>query len=277
MANREEELLEDLRRTGEAVDDAIDLVETALIFAALDRPSADLAAYRSHLSELVEATRKAASQAGAPEEQVAALRKVLYADHGYAGDAETYEDMQNANLMSVIDRRKGLPVALGILCIHVASAQGWRMVGLSFPSHFLLQFTSGQGACFVDPFNALEVLDQTAMEALLKRMFGRDVPLDAEFCRPVDNRDILLRLQNNIRLRALQDGRTERALAVIDRMVLLAPLRGDLRLEQAVLQAKDGRLTAAIAGLEAFCDISTDEEMRQSALDLIARFKARLN
>src|SRR5258708_22889857 len=45
--------------------------------------------------------------------------------------------MQNANLMRVIDRRKGLPVALGILYIHAARAQGWDMAGLAFPGHFL--------------------------------------------------------------------------------------------------------------------------------------------
>ena len=32
---------------------------------------------------------------------------VLFERHGYRGDSKTYDDMQNANLTRVIDRRKG--------------------------------------------------------------------------------------------------------------------------------------------------------------------------
>ncbi len=38
-----------------------------------------------------------------------------FAEHRYHGDTLTCHDLQNANPMRVIDRRKGLPVALGIL------------------------------------------------------------------------------------------------------------------------------------------------------------------
>ncbi len=42
------------------------------------------------------------------------LSRVIAGTFSYQGDRQTYDDLQNANLMRVIDRRKGLPVALAI-------------------------------------------------------------------------------------------------------------------------------------------------------------------
>ena len=71
-------------------------------------------------------------------DQITALSDTLYSRHGYHGDIDSYDDPQNANLMRVMDRRKGLPVALGVLVIHAGRSQGWNITGLNFPGHFLL-------------------------------------------------------------------------------------------------------------------------------------------
>lgn len=275
--NNDHDFLERLKAVGTAADSDIDLGDTALILAALDRPDDPIEDYQEHMAILADETATAAKDAVGLEQQIEAIRNVLFVTHGYGGDSETYDDMQNANLMSVIDRRKGLPVALGILCIHAAQSQGWDMVGMNFPSHFLLQLRSADGAAIVDPFNQAEILDAVALQRRLKIMFGRDVALDSEFCRAVSHREILLRLQNNIRLRALQDGKTDRALAIIERMVLLAPARGDLRLEFAVLQAKEGNLLSAIRGLEEFLEGAAGTEMEEAAAKLLSSLKAKLN
>ena len=49
---------------------------------------------------------------GASPEQLA---EVIARSYGYRGDSDTYDDLQNADLVRVIERRKGLPVALSIL------------------------------------------------------------------------------------------------------------------------------------------------------------------
>ena len=84
--------------------------------------------------------------------QADALAAVLAEGYGYAGDTLTYEDLQNANLMRVIDRKKGLPVALGILYIHAGRAQGWDIAGLAFPGHFLVRIEGRGERRILDPF-----------------------------------------------------------------------------------------------------------------------------
>ena len=80
----------------------------------------------SDLSDLVR--RRGAS----PE----ALAEVIARSYGYRGDTESYDDLQNADLVRVIERRKGLPVALSILYLDVARRQGWEAEGLAFPGAF---------------------------------------------------------------------------------------------------------------------------------------------
>ena len=129
-----------LRHVAALPDEAIDLAEAALALASFDRPEVALKPYRQHLSQLARDVAAFTEDDGATdaalEPQVEALGTILADRYGYVGDTVTYDDLQNANLMQVIDRRRGLPVALGILYIHAARAQGWEIHGLSFPGHF---------------------------------------------------------------------------------------------------------------------------------------------
>src|SRR3546814_4700292 len=143
---------------------------------------------------------------------------VLVERYGYRGDGETYDDMVNANLMRVIDRRRGLPVALGILYLHGARAQGWAICGLNFPGHFLLRLDLGAERSIIDPFNGGQTRDAVALRALLKGMAGENAELRPEHTRPVGCRDVLLRLQNNIKLRYVQEERSVDALAILEKI-----------------------------------------------------------
>ena len=128
-----------LSSVGGQADDEIDLAETALLLAALDRPRVPIERYRDHVAMLQLETAQEGTRRGAErslESRLEALRAVVVEKYGYRGDRLTYDDLQNANLMRVIDRRKGLPVALGIVYIAVARHQGWWISGLNFPGPF---------------------------------------------------------------------------------------------------------------------------------------------
>ena len=162
--------------------------------------------------------------------------------------------MQNANLLRVIDRRKGLPVALGILYLHVGRAQGWPMTGLNFPGHFLIRLGDGGERVVLDPFHAGIERPVGQMRELLKAVAGPDAELRPEHWAAVDDRDILLRLQNNIKLRHLRGDSVGRALEVLEGMLLIAPGDAMLWREAGLLNARIGNLAAAIEKLERFMD-----------------------
>ena len=82
-------------------------------------------------------------------------------------------DLANANLISVIQRRKGLPVALGIIWLHTARAAGWGAHGVDFPAHFLVALEGKSVQAVVDVFGGGVTLDARDLRVLLKRVQAR--------------------------------------------------------------------------------------------------------
>jgi regulator of sirC expression with transglutaminase-like and TPR domain len=267
-----------LSAAGRLPDGALDIAGLALAFASLERPGTDLAAYRDHLAALARAvTLAAAALPTGPQSAAAALKSVLVDAEGYRGDTDTYDDLQNADLTRVIDRRRGLPVALSILWLHAGRAQGWSMCGLAFPGHFLIRLDAADGRVILDPFHDGRALGPDDLRTLLKQLSGPEAELAPDHYAPVGDRAILLRLQNNIKLRLIRDSAFDRALPVLERMTLLAPDDPGLWHETAMVHERLGALRAAVSCFEtAHLLAQSDAARHRIAADLQA-VRSRLN
>ena len=266
-----------LRRVGQQPDQDIDLAEAALALGVLDMPGTALDGYRRHLAAIARDMTERADPESDLQVRIALLRKVVIDRHGYSGDHDTYDDLQNANMLRVIDRRRGLPVALGILFMHAARAVGWDITGLNFPGHFLLRMDHEGERSIIDPFNEGQVRTVMELRDLLKATAGSAAELEPGHYQPVSNRDVLLRLQNNIKLRHLSAHDVPKALEVLDAMRLFAPDEPSLWREAGLLQAHSGNLNDAIKSLEIFMGLADSDQHRHQAASLIQQLKNRLN
>jgi regulator of sirC expression with transglutaminase-like and TPR domain len=266
-----------LRTLATAGDGRLPLAEAALALAARDRPQVDLERYHQHLAVLAGEVGEAAAGAGDLAERSAALSRVILGGYGYQGDTLNYDDLQNANLIRVIDRRKGLPVALGILYIHAGRAQGWTMTGLAFPGHFLVRLENDAERLILDPFHGGKPRAAAELRDLLKSTLGDEAELAPVHYAAVSDREILLRLQNNLKLRLIESRQTESALAVIEGMMLFAPDHATLWRDAALLHAECDNLRAAIAALERFLSLAGTGPERHQAAAFLQQLKARMN
>ncbi len=271
------EILEALREVGAADEAAIDLADTALLLGALDCPGVALAPYRSHLVEIGEQTIAAARRSASVTMQAASLRSVLAGRFGYEGDRETYDDVRNANLLRVIDRRRGLPVALGILYLHAGDAYGAEMTGINFPQHFLLRLTARGQRLIIDPFAGGQAMATSDLRQRLKEHLGPDAEIEPVHYQDVGNREILIRLQNNIKTRAIAASDLARAIEVLETMTLIAPQRDSLWWELAVLYSRLGNFKTAIATLEGFLLSGADTAGRDRIEDLLKRLRGHVH
>jgi regulator of sirC expression with transglutaminase-like and TPR domain len=265
-----------LREVGSSPSPTLPIAEAALALASFDRPRIALARYRQHLGTLARDVGRHAAASGLAA-QANALNEIILLKHGYSGDELTYDDLQNANLMRVIDRRKGLPVALGILYLSAARAQGWDAVGLGFPGHFLIRLSQGPERIIVDPFHGGRTLDAMALRELLKAISGQEVELTPDHYAPVPDRDVLLRLQNNLKSRLVQGQQHERALRVIETMQMLAPDLAELWREAGLIQAQLGNMRASMDSLQQFIARAPDGPARHEAAVLLQQLKTKLN
>src|ERR1700679_4293510 len=198
----EDDPAEFLRQVGQAGNGSLDVALAALMLSALDHAGRPLAPYRKHLGEIAEHAKAEARLALHVEDGAKALSALLVGRYGYDGDRLNYDDPQNADFMAVIDRRRGLPVALGILYLHAARAAGFQAMGLNTPGHFLLKISLRSEDALIDPFNGGAALERESLGAPP----GMRAPVteDALSAETVSDIDVLLRLENNLKVRAVQ-------------------------------------------------------------------------
>lgn len=260
---------------GSQPDEMLDLGETALLLAALDRPRVGLERYRAHLTELSDLVADSAGPTLAS--RALALNEAIRGRLGYDGDSQTYDDTQNANLMRVIDRRRGIPVALAILYLHGARVQGWQAEALRFPGHVLVRLAQGPQRLILDPFNGGAVLDAAGLRRLAKAIGGESAELTAEHTEAMTNREVLLRLQNNIKLRRVQVGHLQPGLAALESMLLLSPGDWSLWAEAAELHLRLENLAAAAMALGQVIELASDPRVRAEAERQRALLRRRAN
>jgi regulator of sirC expression with transglutaminase-like and TPR domain len=274
-----------LQAIGATPETPIDLAGAALACAALDRPEIDLDDYRQHLSSLAEDLRQlarlddmpVADDDGILAARIDMLRNVMAARHGYRGDESTYDDLQNADLTRVIDRRRGLPVALAILYIQTARTLDWQIEGINFPGHFLVRLRVGSQAAILDPFDQGAPRSIVDLREKLKALVGEKAELKLEHSTALSDRDILLRLQNNIKLRLVQEGDLNRAAAVLERMLWFAPNQAALWRESGLIHHRLGHLARAKASLQRFLTFDTSVTQRHQAARLLQDIDRLLN
>ncbi|MDC0034041.1 transglutaminase-like domain-containing protein [Alphaproteobacteria bacterium] len=279
ITNRRSNLMRSLTAQGRLKDADMDLAECALLLAGLDRPDSELSPFRNHLAKIVRDVRTVVPSDGARHVagQAQVLASTLSDKYNYEGDTLTYDDPQNANLIRVIQRRKGLPITLAILYIHVAREQGWAATGINFPGHFLIRLEEGGGQLILDPFNGGVTRDIADLRGLLKQMTGIEAELQPEHCAPIGNRQMLMRLLNNIKFRATAAKDPQRVAEILDRMLMVAPDHLELLSEAGQCHAEIGNMRRAIAALEKVVTHSLNDSLRRESEALLRQVRARLN
>ncbi len=190
-----------------------------------------------------------------PVEQVARLNHLLFVECGFCGDEEDYDDPRNSLLDQVISRRRGLPILLSILAMEVGRRVGIHLDGIAFPSHFLVSPRHVEPRFFLDPFHRGEVLREEHLVQRLSILFrGRPVSEKelAQFTAPASSRQILVRMNNNLKGSYLRRSDLEGVLRCVDRLLILdAALVGERR-DRGWVLARMGRRAEAIDDLETY-------------------------
>lgn len=275
--------LQILKDIGTQEDADIDLIEGALALGAVDSPDLSLDRYRNHMRKMIDAVRERHAQILEEGEEdsagsrLAALKFVVHDTHGYLGDLDSYDDLQNANLIRVIERQKGMPISLGILYVHIAQTLGWDVVALNFPAHVVCAINfQGQKLLF-DPFYQCKVLQAFDLRKILKDLVGKEAELHASYYEPSTRRDMLIRLQNNIKLRQIEHEEYTDACKTVEMMRLIDPQEYRLLFDAGVLYVRTKQTMAAIDVLEEYVERTPSRQDREEALFLLGQIKEGMN
>ncbi len=263
-----------LREIGLMEDEAIDLVEAALLLAALDHPERNPSVDQERIFNLLPQLVERCPHGAKPSAQALALSDLLHDEHGFTGDLDDYDAPANADLMQMLDRKRGLPIALSILYVALARHAGWHADILNVPGHVVVRVGQPPDSVMIDPFHAGRGIDESGIRTLLTRMSGHAPQLTSADLSPMSNRAILVRLLSNQANRAVKADDLTRGLVLYERMTALAPAFTALWWERARIEQLLGYRKAARMSLAAMQETTHDSDIGariHAALDALTR------
>jgi regulator of sirC expression with transglutaminase-like and TPR domain len=268
-----EEAERSLATAGETADDAFPLFEAAIACAVHEIPFRDIAPARA-LAEACAARLAERLQSESPDE---ALAEALSGDLRLNGDLLTHDHPANTDVIDLAERRRGISVTLGVYYLHAARRCGLKADGVDFPNHFLLRVDTSDGPVALDPFSQGRlVLPSELTRRALRAGLTPDVADRLEtLMAPVGDRQVLLRLQNMVFIRAIRVGDFESAERSALRRALLDPNDHRPWLDVAAAREKQGALTGALEALGRAKQL--DGGMAVAARTSRERLRLRLN
>jgi regulator of sirC expression with transglutaminase-like and TPR domain len=195
----------------------------AAAFREIDREGA-----RARLDRLGEQLAALLGGEGAGAEAEAwACAELLGGRHGLSGDRDDYDNPDNSMLDLVLERRRGLPIALSVVYVAAARRAGIPLAGVGLPGHFVVAHFGASPPLVLDPFGGgVRVEVQPGAERLV---------------RPWHPHETALRMLNNLVAGYARRARLDDALVAARlRLALPVPDAERVRLEEEMvaLQAR---------------------------------------
>ncbi|MDR2872665.1 MAG: tetratricopeptide repeat protein [Xanthomonadaceae bacterium] len=259
-------------------DSQLPLLQTALLIARDEYPDLDVDFYRSLVHGYAEYLRPKIETIPVPPLKMAAINRHLFDELGYGGNHDEYYDPRNSYLNQVIDRRLGNPISLALVQIEVARQLGLPLDGVSFPGHFLVRMSIGDGMLIMDPFNGGRPL---AVEELRERASAHldgETPDDQmllEILSPAPNRAILVRVLRNLLGVYAERNEWDRVARSADRILKLSPTLHEAQRDRGLAYLQMGYLRGAQADLthylQALPDANDADELHGRLVDLLSQ------
>jgi regulator of sirC expression with transglutaminase-like and TPR domain len=235
------------------------LAEAALCIAWEDQGSTDVAAALQELDALAHAARERIQNIDNARQTIADLNGYLFAELGFCGNYSDYDNPHNSFLDHVLRTRSGLPITLCIIYMEIGWRLGLPLVGVALPGHFLARYTTSQADLFIDPFNQGRLWSQSECTRHIRQTYSNlSESLLHTLLQAPGKRAILARMLRNLKHTYLARAEAVRALAAIERLLLIDPHDADERRNRGLLRAQLGQNHSALEDLDSYASLAPD-------------------
>jgi regulator of sirC expression with transglutaminase-like and TPR domain len=232
------------------------LAEGALLIAQEEYPTLEMGDYLSRLDTIAAHISARLGFELEPRRIVAEMNAYLFDDQGFRGNEGDYYDARNSFLNDVLDRKMGIPITLAVLYLDIGRNVGLPIVGVGLPGHFIVQYSAQAAPFWIDPFYGGQILTPADCASRLAQVYGQVVPWQDAYLHAVSDHDILARMLNNLKAIYVQRHDYGRALATVERLILLLPdLPTEIR-DRGLLRGQLGHLEAALDDLQHYLQLA---------------------
>ncbi len=249
MTVKPQDFLERFER--EAHSPQPDLERLAFFIAGVAYPDLDVARYQRGLDDL--AALVAESMEGLPAGRARAVGFLEAVNErlGFRGDENHYYAPRNSCLNTVIDRRRGLPITLSLVCMALGRRLDLRVEGMGFPGHFMVRYRDGGGVWLLDPFYG-RVVDVSQASDYLSQLLEQPMNLPDHTFRPVTPISLTLRVLNNLRNAYIRLDNYGMAAQVMSYLLVLMPTNASFWQERGLLHYQNERWEETVHDLQRY-------------------------
>jgi len=261
-------------------DSAIPLAEAALILACEEYPQLEISPYLDMLDNIAGMAQQRFDPADSPVERVGKINTVLFETFGFRGATEDYYDPRNSFFNDVLDRRVGIPITLSAVYMEVSRRLNFPIDGVGMPGHFIVKYSDRQEEFFLDPFNRGEILTRDDCRNRLFERYGNSIEFNERLLSRVTNRQILWRMLNNLKEIYLKAHAFDKALAIVDMMLMVDPEEVPQFRDRGLLRLQLRQFAGAVRDLEHYLRHSAganDREEIENHLKDLRRIRAMMN
>ena len=201
---------------------------------------------------------------------VETAQSYLFGELGFHANETDFFDPANSCLNQVLERRTGIPITLSLLYMEVARRLRMPVYGIGLPNRFVVQFDDGRFATFIDPFGGGRQVSPAQCFAIA----GATVA-DPTLLARVNNKQILMRMLQNLHRAYMKARQFDRAIATLDFLLLGAPGTADWHKLRGALSLHLKRYGAARADLETYLELQPQaidgDTIRQQLQSMLRR------
>ena len=245
-------------------DGDIKLEEAALVIAAETQPSFDIPEFIKHFDELADRYEHSYDTNTTLGISISSLIEFIHSEEGFGGNEKDFYDLDNSYLNRVLETRTGIPITLALVHIALGSRLNIPVSGINFPGHFLVKYGDKPNELIVDPFSG-RVLSEPDCDTLLKQLAGPNAILKPQYLEIADNKDILIRVLDNLKKIFWQEKSWDRSKSCIERQMLLKPDQQEFLIQLGAVYEMQGNLPLAQLTYTNLLQDSDDANLKQLA------------
>ena len=261
-------------------DEALELARVALLVAAESDLEVDIDGELRQLEGWAEELRSRLAPDLNNLQKLARLRSFVFDDLGFRGDRRDYYSPSNSLLHEVMKRRRGIPLTLSILFMELGWRIGIPFEGVAFPGHFLVRLPGEPRDLLLDPYKrGMMVHEEDCRQMLLESTGGR-LSYDPALTASVGKRDVIARLLHNLKGAYLRSGDDAKALAAVERLLVLSPDDAEEIRDRGLLLFRMQKYGAALDALDTYLHAAAgaaDRETIEGHVRTLRQLLASLN
>ena len=239
-------------------EEDIDLGTVALLIAREEYPELNPGVYLGRLDTMAQEVAGRLQGSTDPRRTVEVLNNYLFSQEGFRGNEDDYYDPRNSFLNDVLDRKLGIPITLSLVYTELGRRIGFPLAGVGMPGHFLLRPPLHREEWYIDAFNHGTVLSPEDCAERLGSVYGGRIQFQPELLATVNKRQFLARMLANLKGIYLQRRDFPRALAAIERILIVEPEAAEQVRDRGLALFQMGQYSQAVASLERYLALSPD-------------------